>query len=145
MKEKNTENMIKESEKLNTAPSLLFFSAAGTYKRLASLLATKHLQPYSSTMGWLRCMISFSLLRSAITCLRGAHSTPGHPVSPTQVSDTSFQLQLPLICSYLRLDAYYFLYLHNTLNFYQMLQNYRVSNLVWSPAVLIYTNTRHTY
>ena len=29
------------------------------YKRLASLLATKHSQPYSGTMGSLRCRISF--------------------------------------------------------------------------------------
>ena len=101
MKGKSTENMIEESEKLNTAPSLpwIFLAAGGmgtvatvTYKRLASLLATKHLQPYSRTMGWLRCRISFSLLRSVITCLRGARFTPGHPVGWTQISDTNLDL-----------------------------------------------------
>ena len=58
----------------------------------ASLLATKHSQPYSRTMGWLRCRINFSLLHSATTCLRGARSTPRHPVSPTQILDTNLDL-----------------------------------------------------
>ena len=56
MKEKNEKNMTKESEKIEHGTfSPLVFSAAGgmgtaatvTYKRLASLLATKHSQPYS--------------------------------------------------------------------------------------------------
>ncbi|XP_064404503.1 uncharacterized protein LOC135349822, partial [Halichondria panicea] len=53
-------------------------SATSTYKRLASLLSTKWDQPYSTTMGWIRCRLSFSLLRSAITCIRGARSSQGH-------------------------------------------------------------------
>ena len=36
------------------------------YKRLASLLAMKWNQPYSSTTSRLRCRVAFSLLRSAI-------------------------------------------------------------------------------
>ena len=32
-------------------------------------------------MGWLRCSLSFSLLRSAIQCIRGARSSIGHYVS----------------------------------------------------------------
>ena len=35
-------------------------------------------QPYNVVMAWLRCHLSFSLLRSAITCLRGARSSTGH-------------------------------------------------------------------
>ena len=31
-------------------------------------------------MGWLRCSLSFSLLRSAIQCIRGARSSIGHYV-----------------------------------------------------------------
>ena len=43
------------------------------YKRLASLLAAKRDQSYSSVVSWNKCSTSFSLLRSAaITCLRGA-------------------------------------------------------------------------
>ncbi|XP_064395274.1 uncharacterized protein LOC135342473, partial [Halichondria panicea] len=53
-------------------------AATSTYKRLASLLSTKWDQPYSTTMGWIRCRLSFSLLRSAIMCIRGARSSQGH-------------------------------------------------------------------
>ena len=48
------------------------------YKRLACCLAMKWDQPYSSTMSWLRCRHTFSLLRSAIQCIRGARSCCGH-------------------------------------------------------------------
>ena len=59
--------------------TLLVFSATGGmakpcstfYKRLASRLAEKWNQPYSSTMCWIRCHLSFSLLRSAIQCIKG--------------------------------------------------------------------------
>ena len=44
-------------------------AAAALYKRLASMLADKWKQPYSSTIGWLRCRLSFSLLRSSIQCI----------------------------------------------------------------------------
>ena len=40
--------------------------ATAFYKRLASHLANKWDQPYSTTMSWLRCRLTFSLLRSAI-------------------------------------------------------------------------------
>ncbi len=43
--------------------------ATNFYKRLASLLADKWDQPYSTTLHWLRCSLSFSLLRSAIQCI----------------------------------------------------------------------------
>jgi len=48
------------------------------YKRLASLLSAKWGDSYAITLGWLRCRLSFSLLRSAISCLRGARSSSGH-------------------------------------------------------------------
>ena len=47
-------------------------SARVTFKRLASRLAAKLAMPYSAVMGWLRCRVSFSLLRSAVMCLRGS-------------------------------------------------------------------------
>ena len=54
----------------------LVFSAAGGmgpititfYKRLASLLSEKLHQSYNQTILWLRCSLSFSLLRSVIMC-----------------------------------------------------------------------------
>ena len=49
--------------------------ATTMYKRLASMLSSKWNQPYSTTMGWLRCRLSFALLRSSITATRGARSS----------------------------------------------------------------------
>ena len=57
------------------------------YKRLASLLADKWGHSYSSTLCWLRCRISFSLLRSAVQCIRGARSSRGHVVKSTHPID----------------------------------------------------------
>ena len=48
------------------------------YKLLASLLADKWDQPYSSTMNWLRCSLSFFLWRIAIHCIRGSRSSKRH-------------------------------------------------------------------
>ena len=53
-------------------------AATVCYKRLASLLCAKWNQPYNSTMAWIRCRLTFSLLRSAIQCIRGARSAGGH-------------------------------------------------------------------
>jgi len=66
--------------------SPLVFSTSGSmgptatvvYKRLASMIAEKN-KPYSKTIHWLRCRLSFSLLRSAIMCLRGSRSSLHHP------------------------------------------------------------------
>jgi len=56
-------------------------AATTVFKRLASLIAAQRDQPYSSVMSWIRYSISFSLLRSAITCLRGAQSHRGSLVT----------------------------------------------------------------
>ena len=55
-------------------------AATIAYKRLASLLADKRKQDYSKTINWLRCSISFSLVKSAVMCLRGARSSFHQPV-----------------------------------------------------------------
>ena len=52
------------------------------YRRLASLLASKWGDEYCVIMGWLRCSLSFSLLQSAIACMRGARSSIGHFYRP---------------------------------------------------------------
>ena len=56
-------------------------AATTAYKRLASLLAAKRDHSYSSVVSWTRCSTSFSLLRSAVTCLHGARSHRGSPVT----------------------------------------------------------------
>ena len=70
-----------------------FLSLAGwvaspttTYKHLASLLSSKWNQPYSTIMGWLRCRLSFALLRSSIAAIRGARSS-SHRVSDSIAVD----------------------------------------------------------
>ena len=54
-------------------------TATTVYKRIASMIASKHNKTYSKTIHWLRCRLSFSLIRSAIMCLRGSRSTLHHP------------------------------------------------------------------
>ena len=79
-KKRAYEERVREIEHGSFSP--LVFSAAGgigpiatvVYKRLASLLAEKQGRAYSSTLHWLRCRLNFSLLRSAIMCIRGSRS-----------------------------------------------------------------------
>ena len=86
LKKRAYEQRVREIEHGSFTPLVL--SATGglgnaatvCYKRLASLIALKRDQPYSSTMSWLRCTLSFSLLRSAIQCVRGSRSAGGHAV-----------------------------------------------------------------
>ena len=59
----------------------LVFSTTGVgkeavtfYPRLADLLSKRNTMTYSSTLTWLRCLLSFSLLRSATMCIRGSRS-----------------------------------------------------------------------
>ena len=81
-RERGREHTNSRLVRLNTP---LVFSTSGgmvkstsvAYKQLASLLARKWDQPYSLVIAWLRCHVTFSLLRSAITCLRGARSSSG--------------------------------------------------------------------
>ncbi len=50
------------------------------YKRLADMIAQKREMPYGIMMGWLRCKLSFAILRSAIMCIRGSRSSKHHPI-----------------------------------------------------------------
>ena len=90
----------------NGTPNLtltpLVFSASGGmgheasvfYKRLASLLSDKWNDPYATVLGWIRCRLSFCLLRSAIQCIRGARSSQGRYIKSAPValvqSETQF-------------------------------------------------------
>ena len=77
-KRRHYDQRVRDVEMASFTP--LVFSASGgfgpsalvTFKRLASRLADKLNLPYSSVMGWLRCRVSFSLLRSSVMCLRGS-------------------------------------------------------------------------
>ena len=88
MKKRVYEQRVREVEHSSFTPLVL--SATGGmgseattfFKRLASLLAEKWDSHYSSTLCWLRCRLSFSLLRSAIQAIRGARSSRGHAGVP---------------------------------------------------------------
>ena len=92
IKKRAYEQRVREIEHSSFTPLVLSLTgglekaATVCYKRLASMLSSKHDQPYSSTIAWIRCALSFSLLRSSIQCIRGARSTVGHtmrqPVPP---------------------------------------------------------------
>ena len=45
------------------------------YKRLASVLSDKWDTPYTAVLGWMRCCLSFSLLRSSIRFIRASRSS----------------------------------------------------------------------
>ena len=81
--------------------SPLVFSVSGgmgptakvVYKKLAAMIVSKHSQPYSQTINWLRCRLSFSLLRSSIMCLRGSRSPANHPKYP-QIQEAAIEQAL---------------------------------------------------
>ena len=85
-KKRAYEQRVREVERGSFTPLVLSLTgglgnaASVCYKRLASLISAKRDVPYSSTMAWIRCSLSFSLLRSSIQCIRGARSTIGHAV-----------------------------------------------------------------
>ena len=86
-KKRECEQRVREIEHGSFAP--LVFSTSGgmgntatiVYKRLVSLHAEKFDKPYSKTIHWLRCRLSFSLLRSSIMCIRGSRSAFHRPAS----------------------------------------------------------------
>ena len=85
-KRRNYDQRIREIEHGSFTP--LVFSTAGgmgpaatvVFKRLASMISIRNNQPYSRVLNWLRCRLGFSLIRSAIMCLRGARSSYHHPI-----------------------------------------------------------------
>jgi len=50
-------------------------------QRISSMIAQKHDKTYSKTLDCIRCKLSYSFLRSAIMCLRGARSSIHHPTT----------------------------------------------------------------
>ena len=76
-KRRQYEERIREVEGASFTP-LVFSSTGATeriseafLKRLASLLSDQRNTTYSETMAWLRCRLSFALLRANVLCLRG--------------------------------------------------------------------------
>ena len=76
------------------------------------MLAHKWDQPYSTTIWWLRCHLTFSLIRSAIQALRRAISSKAMlSTLQHQLILLSQSLALHLIYKYLYFYFYFFFYL----------------------------------
>ena len=81
MNYRRSESMANVSGRWNRLPLPLYlvFSTTGGmgrealtfYRRLADMLSRHSSTSYSGTLTWIRCTLSFSLLRSATMCIRG--------------------------------------------------------------------------
>ena len=78
---------------------LVFTSSGGQakecslfYSRLAGMIAEKRNQPKSVITAWLRCRLGFSLLRSALLCIRGTRVIRQFQ----QITDTDFDVVVNL-------------------------------------------------
>ena len=72
-------------------------TATVVYKRIASLIAEKYEKPCSMTIHWIRCKLSFSLLRSSIMCLRGSRSALHHPANPPDMDLACSEGRVPAL------------------------------------------------
>ena len=101
IKKREYELRIWEIERASFTPIVLSSTggmgsiATTTYKRWHHC---KWGTSYSQTMGWLRCCLSFSLLRSSIQCIRGARSNQGHAIHlPASIELTVRESLIPLV------------------------------------------------
>ena len=62
-------------------------SATVAFKRLAGLISEKYDQPYSSTLSFIRCKVTFSLIDSAIACLQAPRSAFHAPAWDINLTD----------------------------------------------------------
>ena len=80
-KKRKYDERIREVENGTFSP-LIFSSSGGmgpsatvVFKRIATLLSEKRGHPYSHVLYWIRTKLCYSLLRSAVMCLRGSRSS----------------------------------------------------------------------
>ena len=69
------------------------------YSTLAEKIAEKKHQPRNKIITWMRCRLSFSLLRSALLCLRGTRYPP-----PVTTDTRSLDYEATLVESNIRVD-----------------------------------------
>ena len=79
---------------VNLSPHLFFSTSGGLgkeatvfYNCLADLVSQKHGISYHQTFSWMRCAISFSLLRSAMLAIQGSRKLQPseHPAISTEL------------------------------------------------------------
>ena len=94
-------NITTGSWKSKTAHSspLVFSSSGGMapecrmfFKQLSSLVADHRKETYSLVASWIKTKLSFSLLRSAILCIRGTRN-PYYKSMTTDTNDINFEVQ----------------------------------------------------
>ena len=86
----------------NATFTLLVFAATGGmgeeasifYKELAELLSIKTNKTYTETLRIIRCRLSFSLIRSAILCIRGSRSAKHRPFRAEEIDIISSEVRL---------------------------------------------------
>ena len=101
-KKRQYDQKIREVEHSTFTPLVLSTTggmgrAATTfYKRLAAMLSEKRDVPYSKMIGWIRCRMSFSLVRASVMSIRGARSsaTKGALHEPIELQAAEGQLQI---------------------------------------------------
>ena len=71
--------------------------AATFYRRLADGISRKERKEYSVIMGWLRCRLSFAILRSAILCIRGSRSSHHRPINELNISLAASEGRVPSV------------------------------------------------
>ena len=86
-KKRQYDQRVREVEHATFTPLVLSATggmgrAATTfYKRLTSMIAKKRGTAYAVTLNWIRCRLSFALLRASIMAIRGARSSRHHPAT----------------------------------------------------------------
>ena len=86
-KKRQYEERVREVEHATFTPLVMSTTggmgkAATTfYKRPASMISEKKNTVYTQTMNWIRCKLSFALLRASIMSIRGARSSRHHETS----------------------------------------------------------------
>jgi hypothetical protein len=84
-------DLIREVEYSDFTP--LVFSTTGgmgketavAYKHLAELVAEKRKSEYGISLAWMRCILSFALIRSAVTAIRGSPTSVRRDIDTTDI------------------------------------------------------------
>ena len=67
-------------------------AATTFYRRLASMISERKNTEYSQTVNWIRCKLSFALLRASIISIRGTRSSRHHAASGAAQGPIDLQL-----------------------------------------------------
>ena len=63
--------------------------------KFACLISTKEQKEYSVVMDWIRCRLSFAILRSAILAIRGSRSSRHRPIHEMNIPLATSKGRIP--------------------------------------------------